>query len=84
MKADLEMSLIHDGVQWVARDQTLEVRGKTLLELDQALAQCLRERGDFRLASQINVFMGFDYAMMPAWMRQYAYHYFNRYAVLQL
>ena len=84
MKVDLEVSLIHDDVQWVVQYQDLEARGQTLPELDQVLARRLREGGDFPPSSQITVLMSFDYAIMPTWMRQYAYHYFNRYAVLQL
>ncbi|QBQ55839.1 DUF5395 domain-containing protein [Nitrosococcus wardiae] len=84
MKADLEVSLIHDGTYWIVRHPTLEARGRTLFELDQDLIQCLRERGDFPASSQVTVFMGFDYDTIPTWIRQYAYHYFNRYVLLRL
>lgn len=84
MKADLEVSLIHDGHQWIARYLSLEARGQTLPDLDQDLARCLRERGDFPPSSEVIVFMGFDYGTIPTWLRQYAYHYFNRYVLLHL
>ncbi|ABA58156.1 conserved hypothetical protein [Nitrosococcus oceani ATCC 19707] len=84
MKADLEVRLIHDGRHWVICYRTLQVRGQTLPELDQNLAKCLRERGDFPAASQVTVFMGFDFETLPTWLRQYAYHYFNRYVLLRL
>lgn len=84
VKVDLEVSLIHDGSYWVARHGSLEARGRTLPELDRDLAQRLRERGDFPPASQVAVFMGFDYDTIPTWIRQYAYHYFNRHVSLRL
>jgi hypothetical protein len=84
MKVDLEVSLIHDGDQWIARHLFLEARGRTLSELDQDLTRCLRESGDFPASSEVSVFMGFDYDTIPTWLRQYAYHYFNRYIRLHL
>lgn len=83
MKADLEVTLSHDGSDWIARHQTLEARGRTLPELDQNLAQRLRENGAFPASGQVTVFMGFDYDTLPTWLRQYTYHYFNRYVLLR-
>jgi hypothetical protein len=84
MKVDLEISLIHDGKQWIARHFFIEARGRTLSELDQDLARCLRESGDFPPSSEVSVCMGFDYDTIPTWLRQYAYHYFNRHILLRL
>jgi hypothetical protein len=83
MKADLELVLRHDGERWIARDDSLEATGRTLAELDDSLAGALRERDEFA-GSRITVFMCFDFATIPTWIRQYASHYFNRYVSLDL
>jgi hypothetical protein len=84
MKADLEMVLIHDGKQWVARQAEISAWGETLPELDDHLVTVLRQSGQFPPATQIKVLMNFDFETIPTWLRQYAYHYFNRYVYLEL
>ncbi len=78
MRIDIELSLIHDGEFWIGRNQTLEVRGSTISELDDELKRGLRASGDYTPGSSVNVFMGFDFATFPTWLRQYHSHYFNR------
>ena len=84
MKADVDVRLIHDGTNWIARNDTIEASGYTLHELDENLAHVLRRSGDFPEAAKITVFMGFDYDTIPTWLRQYHTHYFNRYIALNL
>lgn len=84
MKADLEVRLIHDGIKWIAYHQNFEAGGQTLAELDQDLIRCLLDSRLFPENSCVTVFMIFDYSCIPAWIRQYAYHYFNRYIHLDL
>lgn len=84
MKADVDVTLIHDGTHWVARNDTVTAKGRTLEELDQSLARALRDSGEFPEAASVTVFMGFDYDVIPTWIRQYASHYFNRYVSLRL
>ena len=84
MKADLEVRLIHDGRRWIASHSDFEVSGHTLRELDEELALRLAEGKLFPGNAQVRVFMVFDYSCIPTWIRQYAYHYFNRYTRLDL
>ena len=84
MQADLEVRLIHDGIKWIAYHQSFEACGDTLLELDQDLTRCLLDTQLFPDNTQVTVFMVFDYNCIPIWIRQYAYHYFNRYIRLDL
>jgi len=84
MQADLEVRLIHDGSKWVACHPSFEARGKTLLELDQDVVKCLLDHQLFPKNIHVTVFMAFDYACIPTWIRQYAYHYFNRHVRLDL
>ncbi len=78
MKADIELSLIHDGEFWIGRNHSLEIRGVTISELDRELERGLRESGDYAPGTSVNVFMGYDFETFPTWLRQYHAHYFNR------
>lgn len=84
MKADVEVRLFHDGKDWVAEYGTVMTSGNTLHELDDNLARVLRQSGDFPPATEVTVFMGFDFDTIPTWLRQYHSHYFNRYIALNL
>lgn len=84
MQADLEVRLIHDGTQWIASHEHFKACGHTLKELDQALIQCLLKKQLFPEKNCVMVFMVFDYSCIPTWIRQYAYHYFNRHIQLNL
>jgi len=84
MKTDLEMVLIHDGKHWVARQAEIAAWGETLPELDEHLVTVLRQSGQFPQATRIKVLMNFDFDTIPTWLRQYAYHYFNRSIYLEL
>lgn len=83
MKADIELVLTHDGDKWVARNGALKATGLTLGDLDDSVRELLRSDGRLK-GSRVAVFMGFDFDTLPAWMRQYASHYFNRTLVVDL
>lgn len=78
MKADIELSLVHDGEFWIGRNDSMEVKGTTISELDDELKRSLLETGDYTSGTCVNVFMGFDFDTFPTWLRQYHSHYFNR------
>jgi hypothetical protein len=83
MTADLELVLSHDGERWVAEGGSIRASGRTFTELDAGLREALRACGRFA-GPRVTVFMGFDFDGFPVWMRQYAAHYFNRTATLDL
>lgn len=78
MKADVELTLMHDGEYWVGCNDTLRVQGVTLPDLDKDLKRSLRTAGKFPQGATVTVFMGFDFDTFPTWLRQYHTHYFNR------
>lgn len=84
MKADVELNLVHDGEQWIARGGAVVAVGETLHEVDESVTHALRDSGDFPLGSSVTVFMGFDFDTIPTWLRQYHAHYFNRYITVNL
>ncbi len=77
-RADLETVLTHDGCEWVVRAEGIEARGGDWRELDESLRRVLAASGSYPPGSRIRVFMGFDFDTLPQWLRQYHYHYFNR------
>jgi hypothetical protein len=84
MKADVELNLVHDGEQWIARGGELVAVGETLHDIDESVTDALRGSGDFPSGSSVTVFMGFDFDTIPTWLRQYHAHYFNRYITVNL
>lgn len=50
----------------------------SLEELDQGVERLLKEKGMLKEGERAEVFMAFDNATIPQWIRQYAQHYFNR------
>ncbi len=83
MKADLELTITHDGEAWIARNDTISVAGRTLPELDGNLKEALRIDGRFA-GSKVTVFMGFDFSLFPVWLRQFHTHYFNRFVTVDM
>lgn len=84
MKADIELSLMHDGDLWICHNETLRAQGNSLLDLDNDVQRVLRESGNYAESSQVRVFMGFDFDTFPTWLRQYHTHYFNRTVTIDL
>ena len=74
----IELTINHDGVNWVARNDVLSAEAASLKELDNDLKELLKERGDLKKGEKLDMFMAFDNTTLPVWMRQYAQHYFNR------
>ena len=77
MNSDIDLVITHDGKNWIARNEEIVAEGGSLPELDANVAQALRGSGR-PAGAELRVFMGFDINSIPAWIRQYAPHYFNR------
>ena len=74
----IELTINHDGVNWIARSAVLYVEAASLTELDNELRELLKEKGYLNEGEKLDMFMAFDNATLPVWMRQHAQHYFNR------
>jgi hypothetical protein len=80
----VDFRLVHDGAYWVADDGQVSARGRTLPDLDIALAAQLRRHPERYPGGALEVRMTFDNSVIPQWIRQYSNHYFNRVVTLQL
>ena len=60
MKADLELTLTHDGDKWTVHNDVLIAVGESFESLDAELTKSIRTTGYFPEGSKVKVFMGFD------------------------
>ena len=74
----LELVVSHDGRNWLAANEQFSFRAPTLEGIDAALEQRLKEEGLLKNGERIKILMAFNNATLPAWIRQYSQHYFNR------
>jgi hypothetical protein len=80
----IELTVIHNGKNWIARNSDLVVQAPTLEMLDTKLTGLLRQKGYARPGEKLRVFMVYDNASIPQWIRQYSQHYFNRVIEVEL
>lgn len=78
MKPDIELILNTSGKSWVARGAGFEVEAESLDELDRGVRELLIASGRFPRGVKVTVLMACDRRVIPAWMRPYQSHYFNR------
>jgi hypothetical protein len=74
----IELIVSHDGKNWIARNDVLYAEALTLGRLDNALKRQVKEKGYLKKGGKLDMFMAFDNATIPVWIRQYSQHYFNR------
>jgi hypothetical protein len=74
----VELIISHDGKNWIARNDVLYAEALTLGRLDNALKRLVKEKGYLKKGGKLDMFMAFDNATIPVWIRQYSQHYFNR------
>jgi hypothetical protein len=72
------MTITHDGRDWIAWNDQFRVAAPSLEKLDEAVRQWYMARDDIAKTKKIEVFMAFDNSAIPHWIRPFANHYFNR------
>lgn len=80
----LELTVSHDGQDWIACNQDMVIRGKDFAEIDSTLIRKVTQSKQYPSGTELRVHMGFDYDSIPRWIRQYAAHYFNRHLTITL
>ncbi len=84
MRVDSEWCLSVSGNQWIARENEVSVSGITLDELEANIRNALMQSGRYEKEKTITVFLGVDTKTLPAWIRPYQSHYFNRYMIFTI
>lgn len=74
----MDVVITHDGRNWIIENDCLRLASPTLDQLDAELASLMRSQGMVKKGHTAKVFMGFDNATIPEWIRPFAQHYFNR------
>ena len=74
----IELTIIHDGRSWVAKNEFLNASAETLEMLDIELGNLIKQNQDIKRGERVEVYMSFDISTIPQWIRQYSQHYFNR------
>jgi len=72
------MTITHDGREWIAWNDQFRVSASSLEELDDAVRARYLARDDIKKNKKIEVFMAFDNSAIPHWIRPFANYYFNR------
>jgi hypothetical protein len=75
---EIELTVSHDGKNWIARSDVLSAEAPTLEELDNELKRLVRQKGYLEPGKKLDLFMAFDSSTIPRWMHQHSHHYFNR------
>ncbi|SDN78528.1 hypothetical protein SAMN04488516_10715 [Desulfonauticus submarinus] len=79
----MELTVVHDGKEWIAFDQDKEFRGTSLEEMDDQIRDYVLKSGRVGKGQRLKVWMYFNTAVIPEWMRQYMQHYFNRVLIIE-
>ena len=74
----IDFTIIHSRNKWQAFNEYLQVSADTLEELDQNIKTLLVKDKRVKKGDKVKLFMAFDNAAIPEWIRQYSQHYFNR------
>jgi hypothetical protein len=74
----INLTVTHDGKNWIAKNDELCAHATTLDALDSKVKRLLQEKGYLQKGKKVDVFMACDKSTIPQWMRQYSHHYFNR------
>ncbi len=77
MHTVLELTLSHDGCDWITDDMDCQLRGKNLGHLEVSIANIIKIDPRFVDNETVDVTLLFDMDNFPRWLSQYQSHYFN-------
>jgi hypothetical protein len=75
---NIQLTIRHNGHNWLADNDSLSVSAPTLDKLDHQLKILLKKRKIHKEGTKTRIIMFYDNSTIPQWIRQYAQHYFNR------
>jgi len=74
---DLELTLCHDGCNWIVDGFNHQLYGQDLHILENKIIQTIDIDPRFNDSESVNVTLQFDMDQFPKWLHQYQSHYFN-------
>ena len=77
MHTALELTLSHDGDDWITDAMDRHLRGKDLHHLEDNITNVIKIDPRFIDNETIDVTLQFDMDHFPRWLHQYQSHYFN-------
>jgi len=77
MVADIEITLSFDGNRWCTEINECHISAIELTELEDRITHTVRQMPCYAHRKSVRVHMGFDFDVIPTWLRQYHSHYFN-------
>ncbi len=77
MHRDLELSLSHDGQNWITDYLSLAISAMDLPAMEEQIADVINTDPLFINNDSIHVSLFFDMDIFPKWLHQYQSHYFN-------
>ncbi len=79
----MDLTLSYRGNKWIAHNDKMSFSGTTLDDLDDKIKTFVVKSGLLKNKNMYKVKMYFNNAEIPAWIRQYAQHYFNRVLIIK-
>ena len=74
----VEIVLKRSGRRWIGRGGGFKVEGADIRELDDRIEREISRSGRFQPGTPVEVYVVCDRNIIPAWIRPYHSHYFNR------
>ncbi len=77
MSTQLELTLSHDGYNWITDGLNKRLSGSDLHRLEDSIINAINIDPRFTNNESIDVTLRFDMNNFPRWLHQYQSHYFN-------
>ena len=74
MRAQLELTLFHDGYSWITDGLNSQLSGKDLHHLEDKIINAINIDPQFTNNESIDVILRFDMNNFPKWLHQYQSH----------
>ncbi len=77
MSTQLELTLSHDGYNWITDGLNKRLSASDLHRLEDSIINAINIDSRFTGNESIDVILRFDMNNFPKWLHQYHSHYFN-------
>ena len=70
------LKIYHNGEEWIAYNNEIEIKAKSIKDLDEKLRNHLKRK--YGSGIKVKILMEYDYEKFPFWIIQYHPFYFYR------